>query len=222
MKTDFKKRLSIFWNIRRRTAKHRHTDRYRRSVDITLSEQPDGYTLTITDGKNTITHRYNGEKNPSRTPQSDRQRQELSKLGNTAYRARKIDIALSQDYFIPTSQLATMRREAIEWFDRARRIAYRSDRRKRVTAQPSWHSDVVDYRANIANPVADKFYRQHGVKETAPAFELSQPRDGELMRTRHCIRHHLGAHSSRQKPHPSAHSATRQCFPIFTLRLRSL
>lgn len=162
-------------------------------VDITLSEQPDGYTLTITDGKNTITHRYNGEKNPSRTPQSDRQRQELSKLGNTAYRARKIDIALSQDYFIPTSQLATMRREAIEWFDRTRRIAYRSDRRKRVTAQPSWHSDVVDYRANIANPVADKFYRQHGVKETAPAFELSQPRDGELMRTRHCIRHHLGA-----------------------------
>lgn len=162
-------------------------------VEITLAEQPEGFALTITDGATTITHRCNAEKSLSRTPQVERQRQELGKLGNTSYRATKIDITLSNDYFIPPSMLSTWRREAIEWFDRARRLAYRSERRKHTTTTPQWPTDSVDYRANIANSQADSFYRTHGVNERSRAFELSQPRDGELMRTRHCIRHHLGA-----------------------------
>jgi putative protease len=72
-------------------------------------------------------------------------------------------------------------------------LAYRPDRRKKPQGNPQWLTTQVDYHANIANPKAEHFYRSHGVESTAPAFELSQPRDGELMRTRHCIRHFLGA-----------------------------
>ena len=162
-------------------------------VDITLSEQPEGFTLTISDGTTHITHRCDSEKNSSRTPQIERQRQELGKLGNTPYRARHIEITLSQDYFIPPSHLSAWRREAIEWFDRARRLAYRPDRRKRAVNHMQWHTSAVDYHANIANSKAETFYRQHGVEATTPAFEISPVKDGELMRTRHCLRHHLGA-----------------------------
>jgi putative protease len=177
-----------FDNALQRPTAQRHIE-----VEITLTEQPEGFALTISDGKTHITHRCNAEKSLSRTPQAERQRQELGKLGNTAYRANRIDIALSQDYFIPPSLLSTWRREAIEWFERARRLAYRPDRRKKPQGNPQWLTTQVDYHANIANPKAEHFYRSHGVESTAPAFELSQPRDGELMRTRHCIRHFLGA-----------------------------
>ena len=162
-------------------------------VTITLAEQPHGFALTISDGKTSITHRCDNEKVASRTPQADRQRQELSKLGNTPYRATSVNIELSQDFFIPPSLLSTWRREAIEWFDRARRLAYRPERRKMAQGHPQWLSTTVDYHANIANPVAEEFYRTHGVTQSSKAFELAPVRDGELMRTRHCIRHHLGA-----------------------------
>lgn len=173
--------------LQRPTAQ-RHID-----IDITLSEQPQGFTLTLTDGTTTVSRRCDSEKNPSRTPQADRQRQELGKLGNTAYRARNIVIDLSHDYFIPPSQLSVWRREAVTLLQRARLLAHRPDRRKRATTTPQWMSNSVDYHANIANKPAQEFYRQHGVEKILPAFELSQPADGELMRTRHCLRHHLGA-----------------------------
>ncbi len=162
-------------------------------VTIALTEQAHGFALTISDGKNTITHRCDCDKNLSRTPQSDRQRQELGKLGNTPYRASHIEIALTQDYFIPPSLLSTWRREAIEWFDRTRRLAYRPERRKQASSLTMWHSKEVDYHANIANHRAEAFYHQHGVESCRPAFELQPIKDAELMRTRHCLRHHLGA-----------------------------
>ena len=177
-----------FDNTLQRPTAQRHIE-----IEITLSEQPEGFALTISDGKTHITHRCNVEKSLSRTPQAERQRQELSKLGNTPYRATRIEIALQKDYFIPPSHLSSWRREAIEWFDRARRLAYRPDRRKHPNGRPLWHTSSVDYRANIANPLAETFYQNHGVKKMAPAFELSHPRESELMRTRHCIRHYLGA-----------------------------
>lgn len=175
------------------TSLQRPTAQRHIEVEITLSEQPSGYAITITDGKTTTTHRCDTEKTLSRTPQAERQRQELAKLGNTPYRAAIVHIKLDKDYFIPPSQLSTWRREAIEWFERIHRIAYRSDRRKQASSQPSWETTTVDYHANIANPIANDFYHRHGVSSATPAFELSPVKDAELMRTRHCIRHHLGA-----------------------------
>ena len=175
------------------TALQRPTAQRHIEVEMTLGEQPEGFALTISDGTTQITHRCNAEKSLSRTPQAQRQVQELSKLGNTPYRAARVNIDLQHDYFIQPSLLSTWRREAIEWFDRARRLAYRTDRRKHPVGQPQWHTASVDYRANIANHLAKKFYQNHGVETTAPAFELSHPDNSELMRTRHCIRHYLGA-----------------------------
>lgn len=178
----------IFDTMLQRTTAQRYIE-----IEITLSEQPCGFALSVTDGKNTITHRCDAEKTPSRNTQTARQQQELSKLGNTPYRATNIHIRLSRDYFIPPSLLSKWRREAIEWFDRCRRIAYRTERRKKVVTSPRWHTTTADYRTNIANSHSEAFYRSHGVEDCKPAFEISTVKNGELMRTRHCIRHYLGA-----------------------------
>ena len=162
-------------------------------VEIVFRELPDGFALSISDDTFTVTHRCYAEKVVARTSQRERQKQELSKLGNTPYNAINVIIEMSADFFIPPSRLAEWRRGAIDWFSRAKRLSYRRERRRDVVHAAEWITDVVDYRANIANHLADRFFREHGVSATAPAFEIVPVRNGELMRTRHCIRYFLGA-----------------------------
>lgn len=161
-------------------------------VKIAFRELPDGFALAIADGTLEIVHRCPSEKVEAKVAQQERQKQELAKLGNTPYRAESVSIELSGEFFIPPSRLALWRREAIEWFMRARRMSYRRERRKPVVRNPEWNMTQVDYRANIANRLADSFFHEHGVGVTAPAFEIAPVKDGELMRSRHCIRHFLG------------------------------
>ena len=59
-------------------------------------------------------------------PARDAQRAEaatkesLSKLGNTLYAARRVRLALHQPWFLPTSLINTMRRDAVDALDAAR------------------------------------------------------------------------------------------------------
>lgn len=162
-------------------------------VRVRFGELPDGFVLSITDGDLTVVHRCPFDKVIAEKQQRERQRQELSKLGNTPYRADCVDIDLSNEYFIPPSRLAAWRRDAVEWFLRARRLSYRRECRTPVADNSDWVATRMDYRANIANRLAESFFRKHGVNVTAPAFELVPVEKGELMRTRHCIRYFLGA-----------------------------
>ena len=50
----------------------------------------------------------------------------------------------------------------------------------------------LDYRANVANRLAEKLYRETGHEVTEPAYELTHREGAELMRTRYCIRYELG------------------------------
>lgn len=50
----------------------------------------------------------------------------------------------------------------------------------------------VDYRANVANRLAEKIYREHGAEIVDKAYELSHPEGAELMRTRYCVRKEMG------------------------------
>ena len=52
-------------------------------------------------------------KTPARTPQDQRQKEELSKLGGTIFSVRKIDIQCSTEYFIPASLLSDWRRQVV-------------------------------------------------------------------------------------------------------------
>ena len=56
----------------------------------------------------------------------------------------------------------------------------------------------MDYRANVLNESAKKFYYDHYCEIKEPAFEKEQPsRQVELMRTKHCLKF---AHGLCQKP----------------------
>lgn len=167
----------------------------RRTIAVTLRfyEISTGFAIDISDGNIVITHRCDTTKTPARTPQRERIKVELSKLGNTPFIAQNVTIDTSCDYFIPVSQLSEWRREAITWFQTARRLSYRPTKRRIPQNDIHVLSSTLDYHANVANAIARNFYLEHGAKQIEPAFEIAQVEDAELMRTRHCIRRYMGA-----------------------------
>lgn len=79
-------------------------------LTITLRDEPEGFCLETDDVHLHFEHRH--EK--ANTPQKDNITKQLSRLGNTPYTAERVDIRLSENWFIPSSILASWRRELVE------------------------------------------------------------------------------------------------------------
>ena len=110
----------------------------------------------------------------------------------------------AEQLFIPSSMLASLRREAVDELDKA--IADRALRRgenknmnngktlnegnSNIAEVPSFYKD--GYLYNIANKDAEAFYRAAGMKTVVPAFETTEPKDAKIMQCKYCIRYALG------------------------------
>ena len=53
-------------------------------------------------------------------------------------------------------------------------------------------AEKLTYLANCANSVSKGIYASLGAREIAPAYELQQAPQAELMRTKYCIKYELG------------------------------
>jgi putative protease len=166
------------------------------SVDARLLRLDCGIALTLSDERgNRVTHRLDSDAiQPAQSPQADKQRQVLAKLGNTIYELHEAE--LLDGCFIPSSLLTRLRREAIELLDRAQRLTYRRDvRRPEDRTAPCFATELAS-ADNVANHLAEEFYRDHGVERITPAIEVQKPAGNEpvpVMHTRYCLRRELGA-----------------------------
>lgn len=171
---------------------HPTADR-RIGVILHLQAVSDGFALTLTDEcRHSVTVREDTPHQPARTPQKETQQKQLAKLGTSIYSATHIDIDLDKELFIPASTLSKLRQRAVEWLDRARRIAYRPERRRAEDKSARYPQSSLNYLGNVSNHLAEQFYREHGVTRIEPAFETRPVEGVPLMFTRHCIRHMLG------------------------------
>ena len=136
---------------------------------------------------------YAGDKANNPTKMLDTWRSQLSKLGGTIFEVHEIDLSdLSEPLFIPVSQIAEWRRELVELHESNRNKNYN---RSLISIKPTTHKYIItdlDYRANIYNSMAKDFYVQHGCNINQMAFESQPQHNGELMRTKHCIRYAFG------------------------------
>ncbi|HEX5803749.1 MAG TPA: DUF3656 domain-containing protein, partial [Azospira sp.] len=117
-------------------------------------------------------------------------REHLSKLGTTLFAARRIDLELSQPWFLPASAVNGLRRDAVVALEAARATAYARPPRKAPAEPPApYPEESLSYLANIYNDQARAFYAKHGVKLMDAAFEAHEE-NGEvsLMVTKHCLR----------------------------------
>lgn len=163
-------------------------------VRLRLEENAFGFSLTADDeNDNRVTLAFGYAKERARTPQVENLRTQLAKLGGTPYELTEpAEIALTEEWFVPSSVVADWRRQVVERLTAARRINYR---RELAVWRPTHHAylaTTLTYLGNVMNDEARRFYLDHGVKAVAPAYE-KQPADGVvLMFCRHCLRYSMG------------------------------
>jgi putative protease len=163
------------------------------AVDMEFRDNPFGFTLCITDetaAGATVTAPF--RKEPARREQPDNIRKQLSRLGNSIFKARQIDVSMDENGFVPSSLVADMRRRAIERLMIVRKIRYRRKTARKADNVLPYPERRLTYLGNVSNSRAEAFYKSHGVEETEPAFELRPRKDVPLMFAKHCLRYSMG------------------------------
>lgn len=181
-------------------------------VDLRLYEIQDGFALKITDnsGRSAVVARDWG-KEEARTPQIENQKAQLSRLGDTCFEARSVDVLCSKEYFLPASLLADLRRETVDRMMLVRRLSYRPSRR-REEGSALYPVSELDYLGNVSNASARAFYQAHGVKKIAPAYECEPVEGVVLMFTRFCLKRQWGR-CPRENVRPQGGSVWKE--PLF-------
>lgn len=137
----------------------------------------------------------------------------FSKLGNTPYRMEEFESALPPSAFIPAADLTELRRRLVAALDDANRSTYPYAYRRPEKMDATYMTDCIDFRDNVANSLAESFYRDHGVKSIEKAMETEGTpiKPGtRLMTTRHCILRELGMCRKETKPGKFAEPLTLQ------------
>ena len=125
---------------------------------------------------------------------AEKSRQQLqgifSKLGNTMYHASEV-FTEGEAWFIPGSQLKSLRRDLIERLSNARIAAHPRGYRKAVSdPAPVYPDTQLSFLDNVYNDKARTFYQRFGVELIEAAFEAHQETgDVPVMITKHCLRY---------------------------------
>lgn len=163
------------------------------AVDVSLAENNFGFTLTMCDEDgNSVSMALSKNKELARTPQHDNLINQLEKLGNTPFVPRNIEVDLSENWFIPSSELAELRRATVEKLLSLRRINYHRELWRMPETEHPYPQKELSYLGNVMNKEAAAFYQKHGVEKIAPAFEAEQPEGAVLMFCKHCLRYSMG------------------------------
>ena len=163
------------------------------AVTMAFAENNFGFTLTLVDeDENRVSVSLPREKEPARSPQADNWKNQLGKLGNTPFEAKQIDIELKENWFIPSSELAELRRQGVEKLLEARRINYAQELCKMPETHHAFPVQELTYLGNVLNKEAFSFYQNHGVRKIAPAFEKEPVDEAVVMFCKHCLRYAMG------------------------------
>jgi collagenase-like PrtC family protease len=163
-------------------------------VKILFSEIPSGFSIKMTDEAGLFTvFETTCDKQAAQKPDAviDNIRNQMAKLGNTIYEAVDIEVHINSPWFFPASQLGEWRRLAVLQLDELRSKAYEREHKREVIPS-SFYSEKLSYLGNVTNTAAESFYREHGVTEVMPGFEVKAQEGVPLMYCKHCIKYTMG------------------------------
>ncbi len=168
-------------------------------VDFELQENAFGFDLTITDEDNyQATVSATLKKELSQKPQRENIIAQFSKLGNTIFELQNVRINLSDNWFIPSSILADLKRNAVESLLSVREIIFSKSFTKISPTYHPYPETGLSYLGNVSNEKAREFYIQHGIKSIDTAFEIKMPQKPVLMQNKYCIKYQLGICPKKQ------------------------
>ncbi len=184
-------------------------------ITLTLSVTEKGFALSATgQGIKSTRQVLETDKQKAMKPQRDNILRQLGKLGDTPYLADVIELEGQADaYFIPSSALATLRREVVQAIELERpnevetpsahpSISPTVQPARKLSGTLAWQPEYrkFTYLYNIANTLSKSFYQREGLSNVADAYEVSQGTDEGskrqnsvlVMQCRHCLRYSLG------------------------------
>ncbi len=121
-------------------------------------------------------------------------RVQLSKCGETIFEATEIDLSSWGGEFIAVSQLAALRREALEGLrlNRAEFLKEQNKTKKEIFRE-NREAIYPATEASTTNSLAEKLYREHGAKRLVLSDELRTDYTGvEVLKSNYCIRNEMG------------------------------
>jgi collagenase-like PrtC family protease len=165
-------------------------------VHLIFSETNTGFELKAIDEddyESISTLEYTKELSKNAEGLIDNIKKNLSKTGNTPFIADNIEIAFSNNWFLPISKINEIRREVLEHLIDVRVKAYvRKEYKIQKTDHP-YPIEKLDFMYNVSNKMARTFYHRHGVTEIEKAFELQwDPGKARVMTTKYCVKYELG------------------------------
>ena len=190
--------VRIYRNYDRAFARRLDRSKTRRTIGVRAEVQVEAENLTLRfwdGGGNVARQSLSGLFEPARDAlrAEDSVRQQVAKTGDTIFRVENLTVVWDEPRFVPSSALNGLRREVLEKLEKVRREKDCRDVRKPAADAAVYPLQTLDYRANVTNRLAERFYRKHGVTAVDPGFELQKNHIGqEVMRTRYCIRRELG------------------------------
>lgn len=170
-------------------------------VDMAFLQDKEGIRLTIKDEDGvTIEHCRDVIFEEARDPVRARAviEKQLIRTGDTPYRVDNVVINPQEPGFMALSILNDVRRQALAQLSQARLEQYVRKSVKIVPNSVSFPKSELDYRANVFNSLAEKFYARHGAQIREMAFEKLDSSsahyfDRPVMTTRYCLLYQLGA-----------------------------
>ena len=138
---------------------------------------------------------FKAQEAEAQRPQTEFRARTLGKLGDTIYTLGDYRDEMP-NRFIAASVLADAKREVINLLNDAAVATYRRDRRAPNLLPQGAFSGIkpLTYHDNVANALAEKFYKSYGAGISQHAVEVEMPSgEVQVMETRYCIRRELGA-----------------------------
>ena len=178
----------IFRNFDAEFDKVLSNSKIKRRIGVSFEYLNNKLTVTDEDGNSVSADILSTEqaKNPEKMKENFIS--QLKKSGESLFYVENIKIN-GELPFMPVSEINNLRRDLFEKLIAKRLKNYKREIQKPLKYCP-YVSDNTDYRVNIYNNEAEKFYEQCGCSVTERAFEgLSDKSDKELMRTKHCLKY---------------------------------
>lgn len=125
---------------------------------------------------------------------------QFSKTGDSDFYIKDIKI-ISELPFLPVSEINQLRRAIFENLINKRIEIYNQTVRQiqKEMKHSKYFLEEVDYRANVHNKTAEKFYNKCGTKVLEYSYESKKPnRQVPLMHCKHCIKYSLNMCKSKE------------------------
>ena len=155
----------------------------------------EGFSLAVSTELASATATVSFPHQAAEHPQHENIIRQLSKLGNTPFVCTDVQIQHQADhYFIPSSLLATLRRNAIERIEKVDGRQVKRTKSLPAESNLHWQPEYSNYPYlyNIANTAAKAFYKAQGLEHVVDAFEVGPVNKPLIMQCRHCLRYALG------------------------------